>query len=377
MSTTSDELFELTNRLEETSAKSRATDVQEPLNALENAADRIGKAWSGSWIGYHSRVYYHGLEAPPPGAQFSPEWGLQQVFGDATRGQWEVYDFDSVQNAVYEAAGNPDLSEATSLAEKAHQVFEDSQAEIASILSVMLEEKEDTVISGLKAEADNLELYSGADFIETIRPKEYWSRDSSAMSQGVRVPPHTGVFADVVATRWPVEQCEELAKIAKRAASHSARRARHLRGESEVSGMKQKKVFIGHGRSPVWRDLKDFVYERLNLSYDEFNRTTAAGLANTERLSQMLDDAAIAFLVMTAEDEQKDGTLNARLNVVHEAGLFQGRIGFKKAIVLLEEGCEEFSNIHGHGQIRFPKDNISAKTEEIREVLQREGVISS
>ena len=80
---------------------------------------------------------------------------------------------------------------------------------------------------------------------------------------------------------------------------------------------------------------------------------------------------------MTGEDEQPDGQMRARMNVVHEAGLFQGRLGFARAIVLLEEGCEEFSNIAGLGQIRFPRDNIRAAFEEIREVLEREGVLSA
>ncbi len=92
-------------------------------------------------------------------------------------------------------------------------------------------------------------------------------------------------------------------------------------------------------------------------------------------MTGMLDQSCMAFLVLTAEDEQTDGTLHARENVIHEAGLFQGRLGFEKAIILLEEGCEEFSNIHGLGQIRFPKRNIKAVFEEIREVLEREGVI--
>jgi Predicted nucleotide-binding protein containing TIR-like domain len=70
-------------------------------------------------------------------------------------------------------------------------------------------------------------------------------------------------------------------------------------------------------------------------------------------LAQLLDAAAFAFLIMTAEDERADGKLNARLNVVHEIGLFQGRRGFNRAIILLEEGCEEFSNIHGLGHIPF------------------------
>ena len=89
----------------------------------------------------------------------------------------------------------------------------------------------------------------------------------------------------------------------------------------------------------------------------------------------MLDEAAIAFLVMTAEDEQKDGKIQARMNVIHEAGLFQGRLGFSKAIIVLEEGCEEFTNIQGLGQIRFPKGKIKAAFEEVRQVLEREGLI--
>ena len=58
------------------------------------------------------------------------------------------------------------------------------------------------------------------------------------------------------------------------------------------------------------------------------------------------------------------------MNVVHEAGLFQGRLGFSRAIILLEESCEEFSNIHGLGQIRFPKGNIKAVFEDVRQLLR-------
>ncbi|SSC66217.1 unnamed protein product [Ciceribacter selenitireducens ATCC BAA-1503] len=63
------------------------------------------------------------------------------------------------------------------------------------------------------------------------------------------------------------------------------------------------------------------------------------------------------------------------MNVVHEMGLFQGRLGFMRAIVLLEDGCEEFSNIQGLGQIRFPKGNVAAAFEEVRMVLEREGLV--
>jgi predicted nucleotide-binding protein len=137
-----------------------------------------------------------------------------------------------------------------------------------------------------------------------------------------------------------------------------------------------KMIFIGHGRSAVWRDLRDLLKDRLDLPVDEFNRVAVAGTTTVERLEEMLDSACFAFLVMTAEDEvDAEGKARARQNVVHEVGLFQGRLGFRKAIVLLEDGCDEFSNITGLSQIRFPKGDILARSEEVRRVLQREGFI--
>jgi hypothetical protein len=136
-----------------------------------------------------------------------------------------------------------------------------------------------------------------------------------------------------------------------------------------------KRVFIGHGGSYAWRDLKDFLSDRLKLDWEEFNREPAAGISTTERLKTMLDNAGFAFLVFTAEDEHGDGVGHARENVIHEAGLFQGRLGFDRAIILMEEGCAEFSNIHGLTQIRFPRGQIMAVSEEIRRVLEREGIL--
>lgn len=136
------------------------------------------------------------------------------------------------------------------------------------------------------------------------------------------------------------------------------------------------RIFISHGHSPAWRDLKDFLHDRLKLTEpEEFNRESPASMTPAERLAQMLDNGSFAFIVMTAEDEQVDGTYRARENVVHEAGMTQARYGRKRAIILLEEGCQEFSNIVGDTQIRFPKGNLQAKFEEIRQVLEREKII--
>ena len=135
-----------------------------------------------------------------------------------------------------------------------------------------------------------------------------------------------------------------------------------------------KKIFIGHGRSHIWRVLKDFIADTLKLPYEEFNRISPAGKATSDRLKEMLEESCMAFLIMTGEDEQADGSLRARDNVIHEVGLFQGKLGFERAIILLEEGCEDFSNIHGITHIPFPKGKIDTTFGEIIRVLKRESI---
>jgi len=67
-----------------------------------------------------------------------------------------------------------------------------------------------------------------------------------------------------------------------------------------------------------------------------------------------------------------NGEFHARENVIHELGLFQGRLGFTRAIVLLEEGCQEFSNILGVNQICFTKGRIRETFGDILATIRRE-----
>ena len=86
----------------------------------------------------------------------------------------------------------------------------------------------------------------------------------------------------------------------------------------------------------------------------------------------MLNKSSFAILVMTGEDETKNDELQPRLNVVHELGLFQGRLGFSRAIMLFEKGTLEFSNIHGVDQIYFSKGAIKETFGDVLATLHRE-----
>jgi predicted nucleotide-binding protein len=178
-----------------------------------------------------------------------------------------------------------------------------------------------------------------------------------------------GKQAAIILLRQAVRSLEEEIQEEKSLALRVAPNEQNAGREHE-----DRQVFVGHGRSLVWLQLKAFLSERLRLKCDEFNAEAVAGITTTSRLQQLLDRAGFAFLVMTAEDTHADNSRHARENVIHEAGLFQGRLGFERAIILLEEGCAQFSNIHGLSYIGFPKGNMEPAFEKIRQVLEREHV---
>jgi predicted nucleotide-binding protein len=134
-------------------------------------------------------------------------------------------------------------------------------------------------------------------------------------------------------------------------------------------------VFIGHGRSKLWARVKSFLQDDHGIVSFSFESETHVGESIVPVLEGFLERASFAILILTAEDETLDGKIRARQNVVHEAGLFQGKLGFKKAIVLRQDGLEDFSNVDGLQYIGFTEDNIEQTFYELGRVLKREGVI--
>jgi hypothetical protein len=368
------ELFAIADEMEAKADFGLATDVKKPIEALRGAVRQVAQAFSGSWLGYHARVYYKDFQVPPPGAHFSQEWGLMGTLsGIGSRGDWKEYDFESAKAHILALAGNPDLEKACAAAITADHAFESAKADITSIVQTE-SGSGDPFLSSLMEQLKSLEPLSPTDVAERLHQRgQVMTRDTVVLGQGTRLPPHIAIKSEYRSIEHTFAICREASVIARKAGSHIERKTKRSATASRVG----TNIFIGHGGAGAWRDLKDFVQDRLRLPWDEFNRVPVAGVTNIARLSEMLDAAAIAFLVMTAEDERKDGVMQARMNVIHEAGLFQGRLGFSRAIVMLEDGCEEFSNISGLGQIRFVAGNISSAFEEVRRVLEREGLLDA
>lgn len=138
----------------------------------------------------------------------------------------------------------------------------------------------------------------------------------------------------------------------------------------------QGKIFIGHGRNKIWARLQVFLQDELRLQTLSFESESRTGESIVNILSEILDNASFAILVMTAEDETGSGRLRARQNVVHESGLFQGRLGFQKVVILKEDTTEEFSNIAGLQYIPFTGDNIEQTFYELQKYLKKHGLLN-
>lgn len=132
------------------------------------------------------------------------------------------------------------------------------------------------------------------------------------------------------------------------------------------------RVFIGHGRSQQWRDLKDHLHDLHGHDVEAYETGARAGHTIRDILQDMMTRSSFAVLVMTAEDEMADSDMRARQNVVHETGLMQGALGFSKAIVLVEAGTQDYSNLQGIHQIRYSAGNIKETYGEILATLRRE-----
>jgi predicted nucleotide-binding protein len=131
-------------------------------------------------------------------------------------------------------------------------------------------------------------------------------------------------------------------------------------------------IFIGHGRSKAWEELRSHLQDKHSYKVEAFESGARAGHHIRDILEDLLSSSSLALLVLTGEDETADQHTRARQNVIHETGLFQGRLGFSRAIVLLEEGVEEFSNMAGIQHVTFPKGHIRGTYGEVLAIIKRE-----
>jgi predicted nucleotide-binding protein len=145
----------------------------------------------------------------------------------------------------------------------------------------------------------------------------------------------------------------------------------NVKNSALVSG--KSCVFIGHGRNPLWLGVKAFLEDDMGLTTVSYESKSRASESIVPILEEMLDQSNFAVIVLTPEDATADGQLRARQNVIHETGLAQGKLGFKRVVILKQEGVEELTNLGGLQYVSF-KDRIEHSFYDLGKVLKREGL---
>jgi predicted nucleotide-binding protein len=342
-------------------------DVQNEMQATKTTYEerlrQLEASHSRSWFGEHANTYYEDFQPPPAGRSFDVEWGFIPGFSGGRNRGWRIYSREQLREFAFRDIGEKIFYELNTLSDQTIGEFSIVRDQVIDVLDALSNVVNSRAVNRYKERIEqDLKPYDASDYVNgRAKATPRMTRDSEEIAKGQTVPIQVQYLATIQSLQVTKTRARELATVLRNAIEATSM-YEPARGPSKIPNT----VFIGHGRSELWRVLKDFVSERLCLPYEEFNRISVAGIGTQERLAEMLDRCGFAFLILSAEDLHSDGSLHARENVIHEAGLFQGRLGWRKAIVLVEEGCEEFSNIVGLGQIRFPKKNISACFEDVR-----------
>lgn len=138
----------------------------------------------------------------------------------------------------------------------------------------------------------------------------------------------------------------------------------------------QPVVFIAHGRSLIYLEVHRYLKDELGIEAVAFETQDHTSEQVSEILNQYLDRATAAVIVMTGEEQTIDSRLLARQNVVHEAGLFQAKLGFDRVALLKEASVESFSNAQGLIYIPFDPQNITSSFYDLRRFLAKLNLVS-
>ncbi|MGF7233511.1 MAG: TIR domain-containing protein, partial [Frankia sp.] len=90
---------------------------------------------------------------------------------------------------------------------------------------------------------------------------------------------------------------------------------------------------------------------------------------------QQLEESGFAICVIVPDFGSSRSNSRADDRLVHFAGFLQGYLGFEKVALLVQNGCETFSNMAGLLRLDFRPGNIQDAFIELERMLRREGLV--
>ena len=228
----------------------RRQEVTRTLDCLQESTERVGLAWSGSWVGYQANVYYADLKPPPTGVYFDKEWGLHETYNRDCR--WTIFDPAQVNQTINEGVDHTTREQIADIVATCVRLFDDHKHNVISILQAFGQDREDSFIEALIVQIEEISVIPRN---QHLQPPETMTRDSVAAQQGFWTPPHIENLIQLDIIRRSISRTKKLMKIVEHAIAHLGRTGSGMSGSRRAA----ERIFIGHGRSHLWRALKDFL----------------------------------------------------------------------------------------------------------------------
>jgi uncharacterized protein (TIGR02391 family) len=178
--------------------KERLTQIEK---SIMKVCERLEHSWTGSWIGYHSNLYFGDFDAPSREHAFNAEWGgiygydqrwqpkeLAQIWEYVTENSSTKFDVDAVNDEL------------------------DKLQELSGDLKTLYELNNENPVLDAKIKDIDTD-YKMYDFVKARRPGTVMSRDSEALQQGLKVPPHIQCQGFAQAIRQNILSSESLLRL--------------------------------------------------------------------------------------------------------------------------------------------------------------------
>jgi hypothetical protein len=217
-----EDLFQVGDAAANALSQVRDSRLQGAVAAVRKACDEAKRSWSGSNLGYHATVYYDGLNAKPADVQFSPEWGLMDVWPthQPDRG-WRMMDHHAVVEQILARASHPDIEEIARTLASIRESFLSLKERAISLLTAVPADQGDSFLARKLDQIKGLTV-AHPDAIEPtlVERGRVYSRDSTAVSQGFRVAPHQSVMAICLSAAATETGLDSLDKATRESAQH-------------------------------------------------------------------------------------------------------------------------------------------------------------
>ncbi|CKH74202.1 Uncharacterised protein [Achromobacter xylosoxidans] len=157
--------------------------------SIEKAARALGKSASGSWIGYHARVYWKNFDVPPPSVHFSIEQGLRENPFNPAHANWVQYESAEVRAAILGDDGEATLQRARTTSEQLTQAFDKAKNEVLAVIATLQGMHSTPLVEGIGEDVDKLTVSSLLEIVDSHSPRRrYVTSDTLAMNHGTVAP---------------------------------------------------------------------------------------------------------------------------------------------------------------------------------------------